>query len=145
MDKKERLNQIYEYLRDNKGYVSQKAFGDAIGSSEGTISRAMKGDEAYLTDKLFIRIAAKFSDVFNKDWVIKGEGEMLVTQGVINSTGIIGSKVSSKGDVTINPNQECFIELVKELLRAKDEQLAEKDRQIAELHQIIVNLTSSRV
>lgn len=79
MERKERLKEVYNYLRNNGLVHTQKGFGDALGKAEGTMSKAFKGDEAYLTDNLLRKICDVFPDIFNIDYLIKGEGELLVS------------------------------------------------------------------
>jgi hypothetical protein len=75
--KKERLREIYDYLR-SKGIIhTKKDLAERTGYSQETISRAFKGVEKYLTDDFFKRLNNSFEDIFNKDWLLTGEGEML--------------------------------------------------------------------
>lgn len=78
MTKKEVIKKMYRHLFI-KGYVNnQKDLAKKIGSSETTISLALKGDEKYLTNKLLYRINDSFNSPFNREWVATGEGEMLI-------------------------------------------------------------------
>ena len=42
------------------------------------LSAAMNGNVAYLTDNLFVKICAAFPGVFNIDYLLTGEGELLL-------------------------------------------------------------------
>ena len=52
------LKDIFEQLRFQGVVKSQKDFAELIGATQNTISRAMKGDEAYLTDNLISKAEA---------------------------------------------------------------------------------------
>lgn len=73
----ERLEQAYEYLRSRGCVHTQAGAAEAMGASAATFSRALKGDEKSLTDKFLKRFNTAFGDVFNTDWLLTGDGEML--------------------------------------------------------------------
>lgn len=78
MDRRDRLKAVYDYLRKN-GYIhTQKAFAIALGKAEGTISKAFKGDEKSLTDNLFVQITLTYPGLFNLDYLLTGEGTLLM-------------------------------------------------------------------
>lgn len=52
------LKDIFEQLRFRGVIKSQKDFAELIGATQNTISRALKGDEAYLTDNLVSKAEA---------------------------------------------------------------------------------------
>lgn len=58
MDKANILKDGFERLRFQGIIKSQKEFARLIGTSENSMSRAMKGDEAYLTEKLIAKVEA---------------------------------------------------------------------------------------
>lgn len=77
MDTKERINKAVEMLRFKGTFKSQKQLANILGKSEGNISRALKGDEKYLTNGFIICFADKFGTIINKEWLLTGKGEML--------------------------------------------------------------------
>ena len=80
MNRKDRLREVYEYLRNN-GYIhTQKSFADALGKAEGTMSKAFKGDEKSLTDNLFVQVTLAFPNIFNLNYLLTGDGTLLVEQ-----------------------------------------------------------------
>lgn len=81
MDRKNRLKEAYKYLQSIGKIHTQKGFADALGKAEGTISRAFNGDEKALTDNLFVQITLSFPGLFNLDYLLTGEGSMLVDEG----------------------------------------------------------------
>ena len=81
MDRKNRLKEAYKYLQSIGKIHTQKGFADALGKAEGTISRAFNGDEKALTDNLFVQITLSFPGLFNLDYLLTGEGSLLVEEG----------------------------------------------------------------
>ena len=81
MDRKNRLKEAYKYLQNIGKIHTQKGFADALGKAEGTISRAFNGDEKALTDNLFVQITLSFPGLFNLDYLLTGEGSLLVEEG----------------------------------------------------------------
>lgn len=54
------LQEAFEYLRFRKIVKSQKEFAKLIGTSENSLSRALKGDEAYLTPNLITKVQSVY-------------------------------------------------------------------------------------
>lgn len=54
------LQEAFEYLRFRKIVKSQKEFAKLIGTSENSLSRALKGDEAYLTPNLIAKVQSVY-------------------------------------------------------------------------------------
>lgn len=60
MDKKQRMNEVFEFLRDN-GYIhTQRDLARALGSTSPNVSRLLKGDPKVLTDNICVRIQKAF-------------------------------------------------------------------------------------
>ena len=77
MNKKERFEAVFGYLK-NKGQIhNQVDLAKKIGASEATISKALRGDEKSLTDSLLRRVNQAFGNIFSLDWMIDGFGTML--------------------------------------------------------------------
>ena len=60
MEKITLLREAFENLRFRGIIKSQKDFAQLVGTSENSMSRALKGDEAYLTDKLMSKVEATY-------------------------------------------------------------------------------------
>ena len=58
---------------------TKKDFAAAINYSRTSTSLALSGNDSYLTDNLFKKIDKAFPEIFNLDWLLTGEGEMLVS------------------------------------------------------------------
>lgn len=77
MERKERLQKAINYLRLNGIVSSQVDTANKMGASEATVSNALKGNDKYLTDKFLKRFNGAFGGLFNLDWLLDEEGEML--------------------------------------------------------------------
>lgn len=78
--KSERLKEVYEHLRNHFGIHTQGGFADAIGYSRPVISSALNGNDENVSDKMMRSINNRFPGVFNIDYLLKGEGELLAVE-----------------------------------------------------------------
>ncbi len=78
--KSERLKEVYEHLRNHYGIHTQGGFADAIGYSRPVISLALNGNDDNVSDKMMRAINNRFSGVFNIDYLLKGDGELLAVE-----------------------------------------------------------------
>ncbi len=76
--KQDRLKEAYEYLRAHYGIHTQIDLAEAIRVTRPALSSAMNGNEAYLTKNLFQKICAAYPGVFNLDYLLNGEGNLLL-------------------------------------------------------------------
>lgn len=77
MERKERLQKVYDYLLFTGRVHRKKDLAAAIGKKATTLSKAFSGDKKALTDMLFKQIAAKYKPIFSLEWLLTGEGDML--------------------------------------------------------------------
>ena len=131
--KKDRLNEVYEHLRKHFGVHTKKDFADALRIKQPGLYSAMNGNEAYLTDNLFKRICAAYQGVFNLDYLLTGNGQLLTIQEEVKSEQI---------EKESNPQQpssyiDKLIASLEKQVKDKDDQLADKDRIIKLLEQKI--------
>lgn len=78
MDRKERFQKAYNYLR-SKGIIhTQEEVANRMQSTASNVSKAMKGVENVLTDSFLRRFNDAFGNVFSLQWLILGEGEMMI-------------------------------------------------------------------
>ena len=131
--KQERLREVYEHLRQHFGVHTQIDFAKVLGLTRPAISAAMNGNEAYLTDNLFKRICAAYQGVFNLDYLLTGNGQLLTIQEEVKSEQI---------EKEFNPQQpssyiDKLIASLEKQVKDKDDQLADKDRIIKLLEQKI--------
>ena len=129
MDKKERMNAAFNYLRDHGYLHTQKDMADAIGSTAPNVSRMLKGDPKVLTDNICVRVQRSYGCI-SANWLMHGEGEMLVVD-----------EPTEQGDAkgTLAAKNETIATL-RAQLKDKDALLADKDGRIADKQALIDNL-----
>ena len=77
MKKVDRLKKAFNYVR-NKGLIhTQKDLSVRMQASEANVSKALKGEEQILTDSFLRRFNAAFDNIFNLQWLLMGDGEMI--------------------------------------------------------------------
>ena len=80
LERQKRLNEVYNYLHSNKGIHTKAGFADAIKYARAYVSSALNGNEKYLTDKLFRSICSAFPETFNLDYLLTGDGRLLLDE-----------------------------------------------------------------
>lgn len=106
--KQQRFKSAFEYLRYN-GYIQkQKDLAAIMNTSAPNISNALKGLEGVLTDGFIVKFNSSFNNVFNTDWLLTGEGEMLRDQSTTNiaSNNTDGDNASGNNNITITRTRE---------------------------------------
>lgn len=78
MNKVEALKEVFENLRFRGIIKSQKEFAKLIGTSENSLSRALKGDEAYLTESLLSKVDAAYKHYLAPPTETEIEQEMVL-------------------------------------------------------------------
>ena len=131
--RKDRLNEVYEHLRNHFGIHTKTQFAAVLKITQPALSSAMNGNDAYLTDNLFKRICAAYQGVFNLDYLLTGNGQLLTIQEEVKSEQI---------EKESNPQQpssyiDKLIASLEKQVKDKDDQLADKDRIIKLLEQKI--------
>ena len=86
MDKKERIKEAYQYLRGRGIVHTQQDIANIMKKPKSNISRAFNGHEDYLTEGFLADFYKKFSNIFNEEWIINGEGPMLLADSENNDS-----------------------------------------------------------
>ena len=81
MDKKTCFTKAYNYLRGEGIICTQNDLAKIMQASRSNISMALAGDEKVLTDKFIIRFANAFPGMFNLDYLLTGNGQLLAGGG----------------------------------------------------------------
>ena len=80
-ERQKRLIEVYDYVRQHFGIHTKQGFAEALNYGRTSMSAALNGNEGYLTDSLFKSICAAFPGTFNLDYLLTGEGSLLVDEG----------------------------------------------------------------
>ena len=119
-EREKRLNEVYKYLCYHCGIENKTMFADALRVQRTGLSAALNGSKANLTDNLFAKICAAFPGVFNLDYLLTGEGELLA------------NSEQKDGDVTVDPG-----DYMAKYIASLEKQVKDKDQQIADLRRDI--------
>ena len=119
-ERAKRLNEVYRYLYANKGVSSQTMFASQIGLQRSALSAAINGNKLYLTNNLFMKVCAAYPDTFSLDYLLTGEGSLLLNP----------ENEKPEPNVSIN---DKLIGMLKSQLDLLREQLQAKDRHIEKL------------
>ncbi len=129
MDNKERINAAYEYLRYMRIIKTQEDVAKAMGTSRSNVSAALSGKSSVLTDSFISRFADAFREYFNRRWLLREEGQMLINKEIGNAP-TVGNSIEADAltlaarliESTEHLRQELHAEL--EEVRALRQQLA---------------------
>lgn len=143
MEREDRLKDVYEYVRKYYPIHTQTEFADALKYNRAYISSAMHGNKKNLTDKLFKTICEVFPGVFNLDYLLTGEGELLAdeqkeppvarsaSQPTIDPSSMVNALIAAH-DAAISAKNETISSL-RESLEDKDELIESLHEQVLEL------------
>lgn len=127
MNKKERFNEAFRFLR-GKGFVqTQKDVAEKMGSTAPNVSSALKGVESVLTENFLRRFNSAFDGVFSDDWLISGEGEMLSPLISQTVTGDGNTSVAGNGN-HVNTTADALIAEIAAQRRVTEKAQAQIDR-----------------
>lgn len=73
-----RLNEAVAYLKGKRIAKTQKAIAKILEVDEANLSKALNGNEVYLTDPFLKKFANIFE--FDTNWLLTGQGTMLETE-----------------------------------------------------------------
>jgi len=130
--RQKRLHEVYEHLRSNFGVHTQTDFAESLKYSRVYISAAMNGNEKNLTDKLFTKICEAYPGVFNLDYLLDGEGVLLLTDAPM-----------TEHQPAINNPLADIIAAKNETIATQKETIASLQREVDMLRQEIDRLKSS--
>jgi hypothetical protein len=142
LERQSRLNEVYNYLHDHFNVHTKGEFADLIGYARAYVSSALNGNEKYLTDKLFRSICESYPDIFDINYLLTGEGELLKKkeqkeQQPIDNSSLVNALLA-RADNQLADKQEIIDGLRREL-KQKDDYIALLKQQVitlqAQLHQ----------
>jgi hypothetical protein len=143
-ERQKRLIEVYEHLRKYYGIHTKTGFAEALHYGRTSMSAAMNGDEKYLTDNLFKTICEAYEGVFNLDYLLNGNGQLLTLYEEvaceklekqfipkpIDQSSLVNAALAAKDDAIESLKRE--LNTKDELIKSLRDQLAAKDQLIAE-------------
>ena len=73
-----RVAEALHYLIKEGNYKNQEEIAKEIGCTASNLSGIKKGRERVLTENLLMRFAQTFRNTINKDWMLFGDGDMII-------------------------------------------------------------------
>ena len=145
--RQKRLHEAFEHLRKFFGIHTQTDFAEVLKYSRVYISSALNGNEKNLTDKLFTNICEAYPGVFNLNYLLTGEGDLLALEEEV-STNEFEKQMTQQSNLPPATDQTYFMSKVIESIETShakqvaslehqvsllEQQLADKNNQIASL------------
>ena len=138
-NKQERLIEVYEYARAHCGVHTKSEMAIRLHITQPAFSYAINGNEAYLTKNLFQKVCAAFPGIFNLDYLLTGQGELLLAS---DSPEPSTTKDSASADVDFyHKALDNYSNMVADLRKDKEyfQQLVlDKDSAIMENNEQVV-------
>ena len=143
-ERQKRLIEVYEHLRRYYGIHTKTGFAEALHYGRTSMSAAMNGDEKYLTDSLFKNICEAYKGVFNLDYLLTGEGDLLTLEEEV-STNEFEKQMTQQNNLPPATDQTYFMSKVIESIETSHaQQVASLNQQIAD-KQTIIDLQSDKI
>jgi hypothetical protein len=140
VERQKRLKEVFDYVRKYCGIHTQIDLANALNKSRNAVTLALNGNEKYLTDNLFTNICETFPGVFNLDYLLTGEGQLLTIEEEVNDEDIKKTAnptpAPSAIDYTflIEKAVEKATAYADKTIAVLEKQVADKDREIATLN-----------
>ena len=80
MNRKERFQKAFDFLVGKGLFRTKTQLADIMHYDKQSVTKAYNGYENYLTNGFLQNFCATFPDTFNLEWLIEGEGTMLVNE-----------------------------------------------------------------
>lgn len=138
----ERLKEVYKFAIVNNLATDKKSFSALIGISASTVSRYFTGKKIP-SDQTLLRINDACGGVFNPDWLISGNGNMMTGGDVTDNHGTVTGQIRDANVQNGNNNQIGIPAKKFESEKEWFALVAEKDKQIDRLLGIIESYTNN--
>ena len=116
MNKKERFNKAYNFLKYENIIKKQADVAIAMGASQSNVSSALGGKEGVLTDNFLMRFATAFKQI-SLDWLLHEKGDMLVVAVPEFKSENTPQVMEANDDRDILKEQEKMTSRIRELMR----------------------------
>ena len=113
-----RVAEALHYLIKEGNYKNQEEIAKEIGCTASNLSGIKKGRERVLTENLLMRFAQTFRSTINKDWVLFGDGDMIIksaddiqrasiaiNQGWVNNSPNAMVNAAYNGNITVSEGE----------------------------------------
>ena len=145
-NKQKRLQEVYDHLRRWYGIHTQTDFANSMRYSRNAISLALNGNEKYLTDSLFKNICEAYPGVFDLDYLLTGDGQLLTIEEEVKDKDIENLYKPQPIDNSCLVNavidaKDETIDSLKRELAAKNETIALQRSRIADLERQLAAAT----
>lgn len=138
---------MYEYARAHCGVHTKSEMAIRLHITQPAFSYAINGNEAYLTKNLFQKVCAAFPGIFNLDYLLTGQGELLLASNVQSEPPTTKKPASVDADFyhdALNLNAKVIEDMRKDLEYFKSS-LLDKDSTIQESNEQVVTMRSQLV
>jgi hypothetical protein len=134
-----RIATAIDYLKSIGRVHKQQDIAEQMGATESSLSRALKGDVKYLTDKFIQRFNKAYGNIFNESWLMGGQCDMLADENEVaqQTANVESARYISEEDKTFST---MLVDMMNTKQIAPYGLLEEKDREIAELNRQIGKL-----
>jgi hypothetical protein len=150
-ERAQRLNEVYKHLFAFYDVTSKTMLAKILGIQRTGLAAAFGGNKANLTDSLFKNICKTFPGVFNLNYLLTGEGDLLTieegvkTEDIMKSAGGYSSPTNnSDAAFMMSKNFEVMLKPILDahdkLVATLEKQIADKDAQIQQQADIIASL-----
>ena len=135
--RQKRLHEAFEHLRKFFGIHTQTDFAEVLKYSRVYISSALNGNEKNLTDKLFTNICEAYPGVFNLNYLLTGEGDLLTLEEEVHNEEF-EKQMTLQNNLPLATDQTYFMSkmfetLLKPIESAHAKQVASLEHHIATL------------
>ena len=137
----ERINQAFSYLMGEGIVHTKKEIAEKMGASAPNVSSASKGKKYALTKSFLIRFNAAFDNIFNKDWLLTGKGEMLASSISITNSPVGDNSTQIAGNanhVNSSSTLDKAIDELSEMRKLLAEAIQNNKEQACESHKLLV-------
>ena len=127
MSKHERVSAAYDYIRRHGIILNHQELADKMKRNRSTVTGALNGNPRYLTDSFLKTFNESIGNIFNEDWLLTGEGEML--NGAVNQQAIGdgNTQVAGNGN-NVNSEASHFLGEIAAQRRLTEKALEQVDR-----------------
>lgn len=146
-NKQERLIEVYEYARAHCGVHTKSEMAIRLHITQPAFSYAINGNEAYLTKNLFQKVCAAFPGIFNLDYLLTGQGELLLASDDQSEPSTTKKPASVDADFyheELKLNAKVIEDMRKDLEYFKSLVL-DKDATIQENHEQVLTMRTQLV